>query len=507
VDWAADRRRRSSNGVTRPFAASAQTFPTARLFCTCWLIYAVHWAPFMIREQFPAITLATAGTLNVDRFAGWTEDIFRVGDGRAFINNNPGASIVAAIPLLAARPILDAIEHWNDALPASYARAANASRFQARAAVRARREWYIMAVAFVTAAGVMATTSSLVVTALGRTLWASGLPRGLALATSLSLGFATPIFVRTSYLNHNLLVGHAGLLAALILWNRGRPQLSARRAAAAGSLCGFAVLCDYSGVLVLGAAGIYAWLRSGDEGGGGRARVRSALFYAAGAAPMLLTLALYQRWAFGNPALPSQQFMPAIAETARGYRGMSWPSLEILTMNFFDARFGLFAVCPLLALSLAAPLVPPSRFRLPERERWLALFFFAAFTVFCASNQYSRLQWTTGFRYLVPVVPGLLLLSLEVLQRFPAGVQWLLMTFSLLFAWLPAANSVPALELIRDPTEFQMSWLRRMAEYGAVSAPGTLTAVVMGLAAVAVGVIWWPRTDRGDASAETAPAK
>ena len=40
------------------------------------------------------------------RYLGWSEDIFRSPSGGAFINNNPGASLTAAIPLFLLRPLL-----------------------------------------------------------------------------------------------------------------------------------------------------------------------------------------------------------------------------------------------------------------------------------------------------------------------------------------------------------------------------------------------------------------
>jgi len=448
----------------------------------------------MIREQFPAITLATHGTLNVERFLGWSPDIFRGPRGGAFINNNPGASIVGAVPLLIARPLLATVERWNDRLDSSIARSAKASRFSARAAVQARREWYILTIAFLTAAGLMAPVSAVTITAVGRTLSVAGVPLREAIAVALTLGFGTPIFVRTGYLNHNLLVCHAGLWAALVLWNNGAGRLTAARAAVAGALGGFAVLCDYSGVITLAAAAIYAWMLV-DRSEGVRGRFRAGAWFAAGALPMLLALFAYQRWAFGSPALPSQHFMPAIEPTARGYRGMDWPSIELMAMNFFNPGFGLFAVCPLLGLGLAAPFVKPDPFRLPRREMWLALTFFGAFTLFCSANQYSRLQWTTGIRYLVPTVPGLLLLSLQVLQVMPVAVRYVVIAASVLLAWVPAVTHAPWSALAGNLNQFQLSWIRRMAEYDAVSRPTLATAVVLGLTACTAALIW--TRDRG----------
>lgn len=461
----------------------------ARPFFLCWLLYAVHWAPFMIREQFPAITLATAGTLNVERFVGWSPDIFRGPNGGAFINNNPGASIAGALPLVIARPVLSALERWNDAHPSSIARAESPDAAE-RPAVRGRREWYFLAVAFLTAAGVMAPASALTVTALAATMAARGVPRATAVSAGILLGFATPVFVRTSYLNHNLLVCHAGFMAALLLYGGRSQRLRVGRAAIAGALAGFAVLCDYSGVLVLAAGGIYVWLRSGDTESTYGSRLRPVAAYGAGALPLLLTLAAYQWWAFGHSVLPSQHFMPAIEETNRGYRGMSWPSFELLWMNFFDPRFGLFAVCPLLLLGLAAPFVRGARVKLPQREMWVILGIFGALTLFCAANQYSRLQWTTGIRYLLPAVPGLLLLSLQVLQTWPEALQRAIAAASLLFAWIPAVTHQSPPWLLSSAGDFQLSWVRRMAEYGALSHPAAVSAAVLLTTGIAATLTW-----------------
>jgi hypothetical protein len=479
-------------------------FPFRRLFWTCWFVYAVHWTPFMIREQFPAVSLATAGTLNVARFVGWTPDIFMRPDGRAFINNNPGASLLAAVPLLAARPALDALEQWNDRAPSSSARR-ELPEFAESSAVQGRREWYFMAVAFITVVFVMAPTSSFAVTIAGSAMSAAGLPVRLAVAVSVLLGFATPIFVRTGYLNHNLLVGHAGLLGFLLLWNRGRSNLAPFHAAAAGALGGFAILCDYSGVLVLPMLVAYAWLRLGDSGSSVSGRLRLAAAFALGAVPPLLALAAYQWWAFGSSTLPSQHYMTAIAETNRGYRGMDWPSLDIAMMNFFDPRFGLFAVCPLLALGLAAPLVPRAGFRIPKREMWLFLIYFFVFTVFCAANQYSRLQWTTGIRYLVPTIPGLLVLSAQVLYTLPPILRRLVLAVSVVLAWIPAVTHRPLTAAFLNPGEFQLSWARRMNEYGVLQHPAAATAVSLALMASIIFVFWRP--DIADALRQAASTR
>lgn len=457
----------------------------------------------MIREQFPAITLATQGTLDVARFAGWSGDIFLRPDGRAFINNNPGASLVGALPLIVARPVLDQVERWNSRSPSRASLRSTAELGAAAPAqFRERREWYILAVAFLTAAFAMAPISALTVTMLARSLAVSGAPTGGAILAAISFGFATPVFVRTGYLNHNLLVCHAGLLAGLLLWNGGSQRRSDLRILAAGALAGFAVLCDYSGILVLGTGGLYAWLRAGDVTSSARERLRGVSPYVLGAAPFLLGLGAYQWWAFGASTLPSQHFMPAIEETRRGYRGMDWPSLDIAVMNFFDPRFGLFAVCPLLILSFAAPFVRQARRRVPHREMWLMFLFFGAFTLFCAANQYSRLQWNTGIRYLVPTIPWLTLLSLQVLQVVPRPIRDAVLGGSVALVGLQAITHRPPGDVWRHPSDVQFSWIRRIGEYEGISHPGLLTLGLL-LATAAILALIWRRAGRGAPSVAT----
>ena len=77
--------------------------PRHNVFLICWIVYTIFWTPWILREHFPALTLIEQGTLNVERYLGWTDDIFPTAPHRAFINNNPGASLTGAIPLFLLR--------------------------------------------------------------------------------------------------------------------------------------------------------------------------------------------------------------------------------------------------------------------------------------------------------------------------------------------------------------------------------------------------------------------
>ena len=77
-------------------------------------------------------------------------------------------------------------------------------------------------------------------------------------------------------------------------------------------------------------------------------------------------------------------------------------------------------------LAFAAPFVRRVRHRLPDHETRVVWSYFGLSVLFCAANQYSWLQPLTGFRYLVPIVPGLALLAMQAGQALPPKPKWAL---------------------------------------------------------------------------------
>jgi hypothetical protein len=390
-----------------------------RVFLTCWLLYSFFWTPYLVREHFPALALVESGSLNVERYLGWSDDIFRGPSGRAYINNNPGASLTAAVPLYLFRPLLRRVENWNRQLPRPPLH--NDGDLFWRT-YREGLAFYFLLVEFLTVAAVMAPLTAATAAYLCARLVEAGFTPRHSAIIALLYGLATPVFYRAAYLNHNLLVCNAGLAALLLLWDpEGRP-LSLVRVILAGLLGGYAILCDYSGGVVVITLALYVWLRSAGQPVMRRWQRMAAC--AGGVVPGVVTLLVYQAWAFGAVYLPSQHFMPPTAPTVHGYRGFDWPSPTLAWANFFDPRFGIFAYCPALLLAFAAPFLHRVRYRMPRREMWLLAVYFVLFVLFCAANQYSWLQPLTGFRYLVPIVPALTLLAIQAAQALPRLVQW-----------------------------------------------------------------------------------
>ena len=459
-----------------------------RVFLTCWLVYTAFWAPYIVREHFPALALLERGSLDVTAYVDWSKDIFRSRRGGAFINNLPGASLTAAAALLPLRPVLERVDRWNRALPRPPGGEDDGDLFWRTLAEG--RALYFLLVGFLTVALVMAPATAGAIAYLCARLMDAGVSGARAAQVALLCGLATPVFFRTGYLNHNLLVGDAGLVALLLLWDPSDRPLSPGRAAVAGLLAGYAVLCDYSGVVVVAVAGFYAWLRSSGRSSGARWRVMAA--FSAGVAPALIALAAYQLWAFGSLYRPPQHYMTPTAPTKRGYRGLDWPSPALLWANFFDPRFGLFAFSPVLFLAFAAPFVRRVGIRVPRRETGIILTYFVLFVVFCAANQYSWLQPSTGFRYLVPVVPLLALLAVQVGQALPRPLRWVLAAAacaqSLLLAAVHSSDAWRAAGTLWR-RGFKLPWMIRLGESGvAVTWVWPLSTFL--LLAAALALVW-----------------
>jgi hypothetical protein len=261
-----------------------------------------------------------------------------------------------------------------------------------------------------------------------------------ALVGAVLYAFATPVFFRTGYLNHNLILGQLAFAGFFLLWAPGgaRPERSIRRFALAGLAGGGAMLFDYSGVVLLLALLAYgAWRRLAEVGAGDA--VRHGAAYVAGAVPPVLLLWFYQWRCFGHPFLPPQRWMPDVAWADAGYRGLTWPQPDLLLANLVDFRFGLFVSCPLLLLALAQPFVASTgRGALGRREARFVLGLFAVFWLFCSAVAYGRLQFNTGVRYMTSILPFLFLPAYLVWLRLPRSLRGLTALGSLALAWCMA---------------------------------------------------------------------
>jgi len=414
-----------------------------RLFFTCWLIYSLHVATNTVRELYLALAIGDHLSFRVDDYGGIHPDLFQLPDRGWHIGNNPGASMLAAIPYTLARPVIDrVVDRVNrqraasgQQPPAYESPWPMAQRFYQEAWRRGLDVKFGLA-AIVMQVFCMAPISALAVVGMFYLLRLLLESDRWAFWAAILYAFGTPVFLRTGYINQNLLLGHIAFFGFLALWNpSGSACCSLRLRHVLGGLSGgAAVLMDYSGVVFLLGLASYALARRLRQSSMVEA-VRLGGWYMAGAAGPILLLWFYQWQSFGNPFYPGQHYMPPVAWIERGYRGVSGPQLELLWSLAFDYRFGLFVSCPMMLLALAAPWARRRFPRLPALELAFLLGISAALWIFFSSVNYSRLQFNTGIRYLAPLFPFLFVPAVMALARLPRMAVYLTGVLSIGLGW------------------------------------------------------------------------
>ena len=320
----------------------------ARVFVVSWILYAVHFTTNVVREHYPAFTIAEHGTLFVDEYQGFHADIFVHSNGHSVIGNQVFVSVLAAVPLFIFDPVLDALEDYRrttiarDGVRPEEYRIDKPLRRQFFELVKARGlDLRFGAATVVTSVFFMAPLTAAFLVLFQRVLRRRGLDADKATVLTFLLGFGTPLFFRTSTLNHNMFVMFGMFASFAILWRApGVEPVSSRRLAVAGLLAGTTLATDYIGVIILPLLFAYVVLdrvRSTSPA----VALRESLPFVAGTLPPIAFL-LYSQWAmYGNPFLPGQAWMPdQNIYVGEGMRGFTLPELlvaMVITMTVLGA--------------------------------------------------------------------------------------------------------------------------------------------------------------------------
>jgi hypothetical protein len=329
-----------------------------RLFLTCWIVYALHFTPFVARETFLMMSVAERGTARVDEYAGMHSDLVTFPGRGTYMTNNPGASLAAAVPYWMALPLMNRLAPVRPPKPGEKVMAetkeerTNRVRFFRLARERGL-DLRLGAAASFAAVFFMAPLAALSAVLMWRLFGHLGYSQKMSLWLALLYAFGTPVFLRAGLLSLNLLVGLLVLAAFVLLWwpSGTRPEWERWRIIGADFLGGYAVLTDYSGAIPAAALGIYAFalqVKKKSLWPG----FRLSLWYLAGAVAPVAYLLYWQWISYGDPWLPAQFHMPK--EIFQGLypteRGVGWPLPSILWALWFDPTFGLLVYAPVLAL-------------------------------------------------------------------------------------------------------------------------------------------------------------
>lgn len=454
-----------------------------RLFLTCWLVFSLHFATDFVREHYLVLSIVEDFSFRLDKYADLHPDIFQTPKHGAHHGANPGASMIAAIPYFALKPAVDAIVNhfpmkikmgaeesgagYKDNRPARV-------RFFNKVHSRGLEVKFGLA-GFITMVFCMAPLSALSAIVMFWAMNRLGLSQRQSVGMALLYGFGTPVFFRTAYLNQNLMVGIFAFIAFVLLWNMSRQNNKSFRKSIilAGFFGGLTLLCDYSGLIPLFMLFGYSILCRKDSVLLLQA-LKDSSWYLYGALVPLILLWLYQWSSFGYPFYPPQYSMPPQIYSDVGYQGIRWPSAELFWMFLFDYRFGLFVISPILLLAFCSPVLSYLKKNIvPFRETVFILCFFIAFVIFFSFIEYTRLQWVTGIRYIVPVIPFLFLLTAALLARIPRLLAILLGGISILTSWamsmarrgvgVPEESMLKSIESVMSEG-LQLPWLNTISK-------------------------------------------
>jgi len=502
-----------------------------RIFLVSWILLSVHFATNVSREFFPAFSLVEDGTLKVDKYEGFHGDIFRHRDGHLYIGNNVAVSFVVAVPLLVFDPVLDVLEdvgkrHAQANEDAYIGYRVDKPNSQAFYRLVRQRGLHLRlgGATAITAVFLLAPLSALTIVLMYHIFTLRGVPRGRAIGLAFIFGFGTPLFFRTAPLNQNIFLMYAFFLAFFILW-RGSddpPVVPLSHRVLAGFLGGFTLAADYAGTVLLLSLYAYLFFRRLSTASWKQSFVESLAFVAGSVPPVLFLLAT--QWImYGSPFFPGQYWEKGLNYVDRGWRGFSLPAPDLFLKNLFDPAYGMYVFGPLLILGL----IPTWRYRgerliLPRAERRFVAAMVLVFLLFCAANQYARLQWNTGFRYLIPLVPFIFLQASDHLARMPRKLLVGIAAVAIFHSWVLASVREPLFESYRILLHegVQLPWLRVLrltSPPGAsiVSSP-LLPVAVLGFALLLAWGVWRfgarleagqaaSASDRGAASAELGP--
>jgi len=255
-----------------------------------------------------------------------------------------------------------------------------------------------------------------------RLVLALGGGSGRAVACALILPFATIMFPYATEMTGEPIAGACALIAFYLLATQ-RPVDVAGRAMFAGTLAGWAVLCDFPALLIALALTIYALRRLGLS--------PALVAFGLGAGAVAAVLLAYNQAAFGHPFFLSYEAYKTsgnsqlFPEQSVGFVGLTYPRPAILNKILLDPQRGLFFCNPILLLSI------PGFWCLARRRGMLAEFGVVAFAaigmvLFNASFGESIVSWgggtATGPRQIVAAVPFMVV----ALAFVPAGWNWLL---------------------------------------------------------------------------------
>ena len=234
-----------------------------------------------------------------------------------------------------------------------------------------------------------------------------------------------------AYYSHQL---SAAFLVAAFLLVKTDQVPSAGRLLLAGFCMGFAVLCEYSVLLVAGVLFVYALYRMIKLGVWPR-----ILWVMASAGAVGACLAVYNTTVFGGPFNLGYEYSELwSAQHQTGFMSLTMPSWDAIWGITFSPFRGLFYLSPVLLLSLPGFIFwwKSRQFR---AEFWAAAASVAAMFFFNASSAMWWGGFAVGPRYFLPALPFIAIAAAFAVQHWYSRI-WFKVLFVVLSIWSVTAT-------------------------------------------------------------------
>jgi hypothetical protein len=294
---------------------------------------------------------------------------------------------------------------------------------------------------------------------------ADRLAPGTGIVASATLAFATILLPFSSlFFAHALSAFLVFAAFALVLDTQG-PNW--RRIGAAGLLVGFGTVVEYPVGLLLLALGAYVVSR--------RPRIARSAMFAVGALIGLAPLAAYDIWAFGSPfhlsyigavTIPGVTGHDVLGANSAGFFGVAVPHLSRGLQLLVGSR-GLLTLGPVLAL---APVGWVLIWKSGRRREAAFLSGVVAIYILYNAAYYSPIGGATpGPRFLIPVLPFIVLAVAAVVRAWPLSVAVLAIPSAAIL--LAAHLTQPLISPPYEPRDW-WHWLHTDGFTSTVLSPG-----------------------------------
>ncbi len=369
------------------------------LLVVCLAYFLPRWADWNVNSRMDLIfAVVDQNTLAIDAYYQNTGD-YAFYQGHYYSDKAPGASLLG-IPFYAAFKALGG-RVLVERLAAGLANSAFAVTLNADGrGMIGESLYFFAATTFVTffTSVIPSAMAGVLVYRLARE-W-TGASR-IAIVVALTYGLATPAFAYANNLYGHQLSAFL-LLSAFYLASRAargiRPMLYA---ALTGLALGVGLITEYPTALIVAGIGLYALHKWRN--------IKMVAFACLAGLPPLLLMFAYNYAIFQTPLPVGYLYSPLYSELHHtGLVSVTYPKPDVIFQLLFGAQRGLFLLSPILLVALVG-FYWFARERALRAEFFLTLWAVTSFLLFNGSSAMWQGGFAVGPRYLVPMLPFLVL--------------------------------------------------------------------------------------------------